>query len=188
MKHSALLLTVLATATMLEAQPPAQPQAQAPQVRTVYFLPMQHGLDQYLANRLTNSGVVRVTADAKKADAIFTDALDGTLEKKLDELFPPPAEAVKAAEPAQAKEEPEQEPQAPREPPAPLRPGAAEKDPQLTQPSAFHHSKGTLFLVDVHSRNVVWSTYAPPKDTSSAEMDRTAARVVARFEREIKAQ
>lgn len=186
MKYFTSLLAVFATVAVLRAQPQSHPQVQPPQVRTVYFLPMQHGLDQYLANRLTNSGAVHVTADPKKADAIFTDALGEALEKKLNELFPPPAETRKAAQPAPPKEDSEQEALESHEPLPPAT--QAKRQEPLIRPSSFRRGKGTLFLVDVHSRNVVWSTYATPKDASSAEMDRAAERIAARFESDIKAK
>src|SRR5215212_10130655 len=58
------------------------------QVQSVYLLPMSGGLDQYLANRLT--GVFRVVTDRKLADAVFTDQLGESFERKLAELYPPP--------------------------------------------------------------------------------------------------
>ena len=47
------------------------------QVKTVYILGMVNGLDQFLANRLTNSGAIWVVLDPVNADAILTDRLDG---------------------------------------------------------------------------------------------------------------
>ena len=40
---------------------------------------MSHGLDQYLANRLTNEHVFQVVTDPKLADAVFSDRVgDGS--------------------------------------------------------------------------------------------------------------
>jgi len=47
---------------------------------TVYILPMGHGLDQHIANRLTREHVVEVVADSARADALLTDRLGGPLE------------------------------------------------------------------------------------------------------------
>jgi hypothetical protein len=53
-------------------------------------------------------------------------------------------------------------------------------------PSAFGRAKGTLFLVDAKSKEVVWSTYDLPKDTTSNQMDRTANDIVSRLKRDLK--
>ena len=121
-------------------------------VQTVYLLPMANGLDQYVANRLAASGVFHVTTDPKKADAIFTDKLGEAFEQRLDSLLLPPVEKP-------SKESKAEERSAPRV-------------------STFSRSKGTLFLVDAATRAVLWSVYEPPKNTTPAELDRTAQRVV----------
>jgi hypothetical protein len=38
--------------------------------------------------------------------------------------------------------------------------------------------RGTIFLVDVKSRQVLWSAFEKPKNSSPQELDRTAVRVV----------
>src|SRR5262245_31014721 len=70
-------------------------------VRTVYIMGMAHGLDQYLANRLTNEHVYRVVTDPKVADAVITDHIGKGFEEQLSELLPPP-EAPKKPEPEPA--------------------------------------------------------------------------------------
>ena len=52
---------------------------------------MSKGLDQYLANRLTNDHVFQVVTDPKLADAFLTDRVGESLQSKLEEIFPPPA-------------------------------------------------------------------------------------------------
>ena len=121
-------------------------------VQTVYLLPMANGLDQYVANRLAASGVFHVTTDPKKADAIFTDKLGEAFEQRLDSLLLPPVEKS-------SKESKTEERSAPRV-------------------SSFSRSKGTVFLVDSATRAVLWSVYEPPKNTTPAELDRTAQRIV----------
>ena len=127
-------------------------------VKAVYLLPMAGGLDQYLANRLTGDQVFRVVTDPKLADAIFTDHLGDAFEKQLIGLYPPPED-----------------------------PDAEEKDdsnkPQ-PHPSAFGRGKGTIFLVDLKSREVVWSGYEGRIGSRPDLLDRTAVRIV----REIKKQ
>jgi hypothetical protein len=54
--------------------------------------------------------------------------------------------------------------------------------------SAFHRAKGTLFLVDPRSRSVLWSIYAQPKDSSSEELDRTAARIASQIQHDLKSR
>ncbi len=54
--------------------------------------------------------------------------------------------------------------------------------------STLHRSKGVLFLVDARSRLVLWSIYAPPKNTSAAELDRTATHIAARIQQDLKSR
>ena len=62
----------------------------ASNVHTVYIMPMQHGLDQYIANQLTREHVLDVVADPARADALFTDRLGDALETELEKLHPTP--------------------------------------------------------------------------------------------------
>jgi hypothetical protein len=41
--------------------------------------------------------------------------------------------------------------------------------------------KGTFFIVDRKSRNVLWSVYQEPKDSTSTELTKTARKVVRRL-------
>ena len=52
--------------------------------------------------------------------------------------------------------------------------------------SSFGRSQGTLFLVDAKSKEVVWSTFDPPKDGSSRQLDRTANDIVSRLKHDLK--
>ena len=72
--------------------------AELSDVHTVYLLHMSKGLDQYLANRLTNDHVFRIVTDPKMADAVFTDQIGEGFQAKLTELYPPP-ESEKPAPP-----------------------------------------------------------------------------------------
>jgi hypothetical protein len=113
--------------------------------QSVYLLPMSAGLDQHLANRISESGLFQVVTDLKKAGAVFTDKLGEPFEERLNALFPQPAGGANAS----------------------LRPG-----------SSFSRSKGTIFLVDIATRQVLWSAYENPKNTSPGELDRIARRIV----------
>ena len=160
--------------------------------RTVYILSMSRGLDQYLANRLTNGHVLQVVTDPKLADVILTEQVGEGFQAKLETISPTP------------------KPEKPPEPPKPEKPAKDAKDgkadaeeaaappnPFLAVPengpapvigtmSAFARNKGTIFLVDAKSRLVLWSTYAPAHGTVSKELDRTASDIVARLKKDLK--
>ena len=133
--------------------------ANLPDVQAVYLLPMTGGLDQYLANRLTAGGVFRVVTDPKLADAIFTDQLGAGFEQKLVELYPP----------LESKD------------------GEKDKnDKPAPHISTFGHGRGTIFLVDLKSRAVIWSVYEKPGRATSDVLDRTAAHIVQQIKKQQK--
>jgi hypothetical protein len=182
----------------------AQPGAPLSAVRRVYFFPMTNGLDQYLANRITNAGTFEVVTDPKKADAVFTDRLGVAFEDRMNDLFPlaapaaPTVAAVAATTPA-ATAAPAA-PASPAAPPAPASGGATQAEPQPAQAapeppakveqtvpfSTFGRGKGTVFLVDAATRSVVWSVYERPRGSTSVEFDRTAGRIAARIAARLK--
>jgi hypothetical protein len=129
--------------------------ADRPAVESVYLLPMSNGLDQHLANRLAASGLFRVVADPKQAQAIFTERLGEAFEERLKTLLAP-------AEP---------------------KPSAQNKGDETAVPraSSFGRGKGTIFLVDAGTRTVLWSTYEKPRNSSPQEQDRAAQRIVDRL-------
>jgi hypothetical protein len=147
-------------------------------VRSVYVLPMSHGLDQYIANRLINDHVFTIVTDAKLADAVLTDHVGTGLQNKLADLLQP-APAPKPEPKADDKDK-EAAPKAPV--------SLAESIGQTSRPadsSSIGRSKGTIFLVDTKSRQVVWSAYDLPKDVSSKELDRTASDIVSRIKKDL---
>jgi len=163
-------------------------------VHSVYLMPMARSLDQYLANRLTNEHVFKVVTDPKLADAIFTDHLSQGFQEQLEDISPTPkppeppkpaepdavAKSADKAAPAEPKAKPGEEPNTPDL--------LAKAENTLSNPaanSAFGHARGTVFLVDAKSRQVVWSVYDPPKDLTGKEMDRTASDIVSRLKREL---
>ena len=133
--------------------------ANMPEVQAVYLLPMQGGLDQYLANRLNTGGVFRVVTDPKLADAVFTDQLGAVFEQRLVDLFP-------SAE-SEDSEKDKGEKRAPHV-------------------STFGRGRGTIFLVDVKSRAVIWSVYQRPGRAASDVLDRTAAHIVQQIKKQQK--
>jgi hypothetical protein len=153
---------------------PAAQSASLGEVKSVYLLPMAFGLDQYLASRLTSIQVLPVVADPKAADAILTDRLGPAFEARLDELYPPPPP------PAKSEEEKEKEKQA-AEGKEDQEPGGGDSEivrgPGVGGMSTFGRGRGNIFLVDVATRRVLWSTHEPPRDGTTAELDRTAERI-----------
>lgn len=149
--------------------PPVCFAAELKDVKSVYLYPMAGGLDQHLANRLTQDHIFRIVTDPKLADAILTDQLGRQFEYRLDHIkkdaVPPPTPPPAAAPLAAASG-------------ATGTSASAEVEPHS---SSFSRSKGTLFLVDAKSRQVVWSDYLRSKDTSSRELDRTAKHIAARL-------
>jgi len=144
---------------------------QLKQVNTVYILAMAGGMDQFLANQITASGVFQVVTDPKKADAIITDHVGESFETKLTELYPPPT------------------PPALPPPPADDEKKTTGNDKKLAldlgagtqHVNAGARGKGNLFIVDRKSRNVLWSIFEPPKDTTPEELSKTAVKVVKRL-------
>jgi hypothetical protein len=132
-------------------------------VKAVYFLPMGAGLDQYMAIRLTEKQLFRVVTDPNLADAIFTDRIGEGLEQRLAELYPDPAKKDAADD----KESNEWATQKPRS-------------------ASFSRGKGTIFLVDRKTRNVLWSLYAPSKTTRPEDLNKNATLVTRKLEETIR--
>jgi hypothetical protein len=126
--------------------------------RTVYVLPMANGLDQYLAQRLSGGHVMKVVADPKIADVILTDRLDEAFEQKLAEIHPTDAKKNDK--------------------------DSKDKDDTRTH-AAFRSSKGkgTIFLVDTRSREVIWSDYEKVPDSNSSDvLNREAERIAKKLQ------
>ncbi len=146
---------------------------------------MSRGLDQYLANRLTNDHVFQVVTDPKLADAVFTDRIGDSFQTQLENIFPPP-KAAEQDESAEKKKDSKSD-----DAPASRNPMLGETVNRLENPalsSTFGRGKGNIFLVDAKSRQVVWSTFDPPKGTLNHEMDRTASDIVSRLKKDLKLQ
>jgi hypothetical protein len=149
-------------------------------VRSVYILPMRNGLDQYLANRLTNGGVFRIVTDPTLADAVLTDHIGAAFESQLEDMSPKPEPVKKVQvepQPAPKKKEDATKP-------APLI-DTDTKAHDLPKTSSFGRTTGAIFLVDEKSRQVLWSVFDPPKGSESKEMDRTASDIVSRIKKDL---
>jgi hypothetical protein len=147
-------------------------------VHSVYVLPMSSGLDQHLANRITNAGLLQVVTDPAKADAVFTDHLGEAFEARLADLYPTPP--APKPQPVADKDKDKEEDKS--DTPA----GAKLKDTSAPRVSSFGRGKGTIFLVDPRSRAVLWSIYERPKDATAASLDRSAGHIVERLKHVLK--
>ncbi|HUI81245.1 MAG TPA: hypothetical protein VLY24_25140 [Bryobacteraceae bacterium] len=150
-------------------------------VHSVYLLPMSKGLDQYLANRLTNEHLFQVVTDPKRADAIFTDRIGESFEERLTDLLPSPEPVSKPTPPPPPSDETADQPRAHVLP--------TETVNKLSNPATsggFGRGKGTVFLVDPKTHEVLWSAYQPSKNSSNTEMDRTASDIVSRLKHALK--
>jgi hypothetical protein len=167
MKRLAFL--IFCSAAMLAA-------ADLASVHNVYVLKMAKGLDQFLANRLTSDHVFQIVTDPKLADAVFTDQLGEGFQLKLEEFSPTP-ESEKPAPPTKAEKGGEES--------NPMLGDTVNKLANPASSSSFGRNKGTVFLVDAKSRQVVWSMYQPPKGSTSKELDRTANDIVSRIKKDL---
>jgi hypothetical protein len=139
------------------------------QIRNVYLLPMAGGLDQHLANKLTRTGRFNVVTDVKQAEVIFTDQIGEAFEGRYLELFPPPPRVQSEAERKAANED--------------NRMGSLLGEASsVRRTSTFNRSRGNVFLVEVASARVLWSTYLPPRGKRSEDLSRAADTIVDRLE------
>ncbi len=124
-------------------------------VKTVYVLPMSNGLDQYLAQQLTAEAVLQVVTDPQKADAVLTDHLGESFEQSLADLY-------------QAK------------PKADEKSGDATEDKGASPVRSGMQGKrgrGTVFLVNRRTHEVLWSVFELPKDNRPAGLRHSAGRI-----------
>lgn len=178
-------------------------------VRNVYVMPMSRGLDQYLANRITSERVFQVVTDPKLADAVISDRVGENLQTQLENIFPtppPPEPEPKAAAAPEPKAGTAPEPKAAAAPAPEKKSNKASKSDKdkkgedasnslfgdtvnrldnPAQNSSFSRSKGNVFLVDAKSRQVIWSTYDPPRSTAGKDLDRTASDIVSRLKKDL---
>jgi len=108
---------------------------------------MANSLDQHLASRLTSSNVLWVVLQPSSADAVLTDTLEEDFWTWLERTYPSGTDTTNA--------------------------GAIFRSSY--PPSG--RQRGTIFLIDPRKRVVLWSTYELPKNSSPAELDRSATRI-----------
>jgi hypothetical protein len=182
-----ILMKLFCAFSLLAAVTFASVNPQLHGVKRVYILAMGSGMDQYLTNQLTMAGLFEVVTDPTKADAIVSDNVGESFQKKLDELYPPPpspkvttAATKPAADPGPAVDVGDSTPYDAK---------AAKKDALAdvdfsggsSRPSSLARGKGNFFVVDRASRIVLWSVYDRPRNSSPAELTKTAAQIVKRL-------
>jgi hypothetical protein len=168
-------------ALLLCASAGAMDLAQLKQVQSVYILPMSSGMDQYLANKIAREGLFQVVTDPQKADALFTDQIGESFERKFDELYPPPPPVkVEAEDKDEDKDKDKDSSAEKKDSKADLTGGV------MNHASTWTKGKGTFFLVDRKSRAVIWSTYDRAPNRSADTLDHKADQIVSRLKRDLK--
>ncbi len=152
------------------------------QVQAVYLLPMANGLDQYLAHRITSEAIYTVVTDPKLADAVFTDQIGASFERRLTELYPPPSPPEETT--AEKEKDPKTKEQDRDAEDAKLR-ERLQREGQARPLSQFQRGQGNLFLVDLKSRKVLWSVHDRPKNFHPLEMEKTSGRISARLRKDL---
>ena len=144
----------------------------------VYLLPMFHGLDQYLANRLTTAHVLQVVTEPKLADVILTDHIGQAFESQMATLLPL-AKPPKASQPAPAASG-----ESETNSTLAMFSDAAGKEGNPAVISSFSRTRGTIFLVNAKTHEVLWSTYEPPKNSTGKSLDHEANEIVSRLKKD----
>lgn len=166
------ILFFLATA-LAWGQAPAAVTGGTAGVRNVYLMPMPNGLEQFIANQLTARGLMTVVADPNLADALFTDTVGKTFEKRYLELYPPPPPPKEEDEEKDSKK-------------ASSSSGMDVKDTKQERTGGASRGKGTIFLVDRRTKTVLWSAYVRPKSSLPNDLDRAAKTIADRIEDTVK--
>jgi hypothetical protein len=134
---------------------------QLSEVKTVYLWPMPSSFDQYLAQQIISAGIFEVVVDPKLATAVMTERIDAPFLKAMDTLFPRPQPA--AEKPEEDKEKVS---------------GGLEGTEERPVNRALGSPQGTVFLVDVQTRKVLWSTFLKKDDYSPDKLNKQARTVV----------
>lgn len=175
-----ILIFLAAGALAVAATLPPSPELL--HIKTVYILPMRLGFDQYLANQLSQSGLLHVVTDPKKADGILTDHLGEAFEARLDEINPPPkppappAAEVKATSSADTTDGESETKATKKKAKATATDATANDNPPLR--GSFSSGRGNVFLVDKTTRVVLWSTFEQLDSAQPASLTHVAEYVV----------
>jgi len=163
-----LALTLSASCAFAEVNPHLH------EVKRVYILAMGSGMDQYLANQLTNAGLFEVVTDPKRADAIVSDSVGEAFENKLDDLYPAPK-----------VEKPQPPPDDSGNAKFSARDSSVDLSGGTVHSSSFGRGKGNYYIVDRSSRAILWSIYERPKNSTPRELTKTAGRVVKHLQEDL---
>lgn len=138
------------------------PNPQLAEVHSVYLLPMSGNLDQFLAVRLNAANIFLVVTDPKKADAVFTERIGTNFEESLKEL--------NASNSKDSKDD--------------------KKGDDYSRPTMkpLSRNKGSLFLVDRKTGNVLWSIYEKPKGNTASDVTQLAERIANKLEKDVKSK
>jgi hypothetical protein len=173
---SMLLRSLLLTSAVVCSLSAADPSLN--RIKFVYLLSMGGGLDQYLANRHVQTGRFSVVTNPSQADAIFTDQLGVDFERRMEELYPPPAPPEEPKEEEAKDKEQGEQPQGQMNIGSAFGEVAGQKEPVIT---SFGRGKGNVFLVDRESRQVIWSRYVRPRSTRPDELDQVANEIAGKL-------
>ncbi len=153
-------------------------------VKTVYVFPMTHGMDQYVANRLTEGHVLQVVSDPKLADAVFTDQLGAAFEYRLAHINPP-VDAPKQVKSDKDKNDTTSTDKTDKEAGDVAKSRTNEEPPRV---SSFGRGKGTYFLVDAKSKRVLWSAFEKPGSVTPPHLKKTAGKLASKLQDDLSAK
>ena len=137
------------------------PNPQLTEIHSVYLMPMSGNLDQFLAVQLNASNIFLVVTDPKRADAVFTERIGVPFEEALKELY-----ASESKTDSKDKD----------------------KKDEYVRPTMkpLSNGKGSLFLVDRKTKNVVWSIYDKPKSNRADDVNQLAQKITSKLQKDVK--
>ena len=135
------------------------PNPQLTEIHSVYLMPMSGNLDQFLAVRLNGANLFLIVTDPKHADAVFTERIGVPFEQALKDLY---------ASDSKDKDD--------------------KKTDDYRGPTMkpLSNGKGSLFLVDRKTKNVVWSSYDKPKSNRPDDINQLAGKIVTKLEKDVR--
>jgi hypothetical protein len=145
----------------------------------VYVWPMNGALDQYVAEQATSSGTFAVTVDPARAKTVMTDHIDAKFFEGMNEIFVDEA-AIAAAAAAKSDDEEDED----------AATGSIESGLAANRPANRPRSspKGTVFLVNIQTRQVIWSTFLGDFDRSPKKLHSKAAQVIGTLSKSMNGQ
>ena len=138
-------------------------------IRSLYTWPRVKSFDQYLAEQITAENVFDVVVDPQLADVILTDRIDAPFLAVMNDLFPLSAGKNQKA-PITAKQD---------------KSDSIESGGTIKRPinRVLGRPQGTLFLVHIETRKVLWSTYLREHEATPNKLHQMASGVVKRLKK-----